>query len=189
ALPNRGVVRQRTLAEEPLTTAGYLRDQDRFAREFAHRYFTTTSAALRRGDPDHLVLGCRFVQPPGKAVLAECVYPQVDVLSWQCHPTEFATQARLYAGATGMPLLLTGCGLSNERFRAVSFNARSNLTRVERMLRASRQALDAACVHPAVIGYEWGRWADERDGVAPFGCGLVHADNHEAWEHAELVER
>ena len=186
-LPNREVIRQRTQAERPLDTAGYLRDHERFTREFARRYFTVTSAALRRHDADHLVLGCRFPQPPGAAVLAECVYPRVDVVSWQCHGTDFEAQVGGYAEAAGMPLWLTAVGLTNDRFRTASFKAHSGPTRLERMLRAGRQVLTAACVHPAIVGYEWARWADESDEMAPFGPGLVHVDDHEAVEHTELV--
>lgn len=186
-LPNREVIRQRTLAERPLATAGYRRDEARFAREFAHRYFTTTADALRRHDPDHLILGCRFARSPGQAVLDECVYPQVDVLSWQCHASEFESQAKTYTEATGMPLLLAACGLSNERFRTASFSDQSGPTRIERMLRDGRRALTAACGHSAVVGYEWARWADEPDEVPPFGSGLVHVDDREALEHVELI--
>jgi agarase len=185
-MPNKEVIRQRTLAERPLTTAGYVHDDLRFTREFARRYFTTTAAALRRHDPDHLVLGCRFSQPPGAAVLAECVYPHVDVVSWHCHGSDFDAQAAIYAEGKPTPLWLTAFGLSNERFRTASFKPHSGPTRLERMLRDGRRALTAACKHPAVVGYEWARWADEADEVPPFGAGLVHVDDREAVEHTEL---
>ncbi len=185
-LPNKEVIRQRTLAERPLATAGYVRDHVRFTKEFAHRYFGTTSAALRRHDPDHLVLGCRFSQPPGDAVLAECVYPHVDVVSWHCHGSDFDSQAAIYAATKLMPLWLTAFGLSNERFRTASFMPHSGPTRLERMLRDGRRALTAACAHPAIVGYEWARWADEADELPPFGAGLVHVDDREAVEHTEL---
>ena len=142
---------------------------------------------MRRHDADHLVLGCRFEQPPGKAVLAECVYPKVDTVSWHCHGPDFAEQAELYAEAAGMPLLLTAFGLSNERFRTAPFMPHSGPTRLERMLRDGRKALTAACGHPAVVGYEWARWADEADETPPFGAGLVHVDDREAVEHTELI--
>lgn len=186
-LPNREVIRQRTTHDRPLSTVGYLRDHDRFAREVAHRYFTTTAAALRRHDPDHLVLGCRFHHPPGSAVLAECVYPHVDTVSWHCHGPEFAALAELYADTAGMPLVLTSFGLSNERFRVAPFKPHSGPTRLERMLRDGRRALTAACAHRAVVGYEWARWADEPEDIPPFGSGLVHIDDREAVEHTELI--
>lgn len=185
-LPNREVVRQRTLADRPVTTPGFLRDEGRFTKEFAHRYFTTTAGALRRHDPDHLVLGCRFGAQAGEAVLAECVYPHVDVVSWQGATAEFAKRAAHYAKDGAMPLMWTGVGAGNERLRAGE-KARSGLTRIERVLRDGRRALTAAGVHPAVVGYEWARWTDERDEVPPFGSGLVHVDGREATEHTELL--
>ncbi|MBW8781168.1 MAG: hypothetical protein JF599_04670 [Verrucomicrobia bacterium] len=186
-LPNREIIRQRTLEERPLATAGYLRDHERFAREVAHRYFAATAAALRRHHPHLLILGCRFAEPPGATVLAECVYPRVDVVSWHCHGPDFALHAEVYARAAGMPLLLTAAGLSNERFRAAPFKPHSGPTRLERMLRDGRKALTDACAHPSVIGYEWARWADEPDETPPFGTGLVHTDDREAVEHTELL--
>lgn len=186
-LANKEVIRQRTVAERPLTTTGYLRDHERFTKEFAHRYFTATSSALRRHDPEHLILGCRFFEPPGASVLGECVYPQVDVVSWHCHGPDFAQHAQIYANVVDTPLLLTAFGLSNERFRTASFKPQSGPTRLERMLREGRQALTAACAHPAIVGYEWARWADEPDEVPPFGAGLVHIDDRDAIEHTELI--
>jgi hypothetical protein len=85
-----------------------------------------------------------------------------------------------------MPLWLTAFGLSNERFRTASFKPHAGPTRLERMLRDGRRALTAACTHPAIVGYEWARWADETDEVPPFGAGLVHIDDREAVEHTEL---
>jgi hypothetical protein len=186
-LPNREVIRQRTLAERPLSSAGYLRDQTRFVREFAHRYFTTTSAALRRHDRDHLILGCRFAHPPGEAVLAECAYPHVDVVSWRCAAPDFRSQVKGYADATRMPLLLTGFGLGNGHFHPAVFGVHAGPTRVERMLREGRRALTTACAHAAIVGYEWARWADQPEDLPPFGAGLVHVDDREAFEHTELL--
>ncbi|MES1167320.1 MAG: hypothetical protein ABUL68_04895, partial [Pseudomonadota bacterium] len=79
--PNKEALRQLTLADTPLGSPGYRVDQERFTREFARRYFQTCAAAIRRCDPNHLVLGCTFAQPPGAAVLAESMAPVVDVLA------------------------------------------------------------------------------------------------------------
>lgn len=185
-LSNKETLRQRTQAELPVMTEGYLRDHERFTREFARRYFTTTSAALHRHDPDHLVLGCRFSHPPGAAVLAECVYPHVDAVSWHCHGPDVAAQAEDYAQGASMPLLPTGFGPGG-RFRTGTARQASGHTRLERMLKDGRRALTEACAHPAVIGYEWARWADEEEDVPPFGAGLVHTDDREAVEHTELL--
>lgn len=60
----------------------------RFVREVAERYFRECAAAIRRHDPNHLILGCRFAgQSPGVWDLAGryCdvvsfnTYPEIDI--------------------------------------------------------------------------------------------------------------
>lgn len=185
-LVNKEVLRVRTREERGVETAGFLAEGERFEREFARRYFSVTTAALRRHDPGRLVLGCRFGAAPGAGVLGECVYPVVDVVSWQLHEVGFAALAEVCA-PVGMPVLVTTVGLTNEQFRAQPERAGTGPTRMERMLKAGRMALVAACGHPAVVGYEWGRWVDGAGDKPPFGAGLVHEDDREAIEHTELM--
>src|SRR5205823_4189745 len=78
-LPNKEVVRELTRTERGLATRGYLRDAGRWTREFARRYFTSTADAIRAADPHHLLLGARSLGPVGPQVIAECVYPAVDL--------------------------------------------------------------------------------------------------------------
>ena len=78
-LTNKEVVRGWTRAEHGIATRGYLRDEARWTREYARRYFAGAAAAIRAADPNHLVLGCRGGGPVGESVRAECVYPAVDV--------------------------------------------------------------------------------------------------------------
>src|SRR5581483_12231154 len=77
-LANKGVVRELTRAEQPIGTRGYWRDEARWTRELARRYFRTTTDAIRAADPNHLVLGCRFGDLVGPQVLGEGA-PVVDV--------------------------------------------------------------------------------------------------------------
>ncbi len=106
SLPNKEVLRQLTLADTPLFSEGYLCDNERFSREFARNYFATSAAAIRRYDPHHLVLGCRFGGPPGPAVLRECAYPHVDVLSANDYHDTLFERLDEYAPLAGMPVLL-----------------------------------------------------------------------------------
>jgi hypothetical protein len=188
ALPNKEALRQLTRADTPLLSAGYLRDNERFTREFARRYFSTTAAAIRRSDPHHLVLGCRFGGPPGPAVLAECIYPQVDVLSANDYHDTLDQRMDIYWRANAMPILIGGFAWMGDYFtqRAQPGEPRGR-TSVERMLARGRLALERAVGHPAVVGYAWHRWADLPDDGPPFGQGLVHIDDREAREHTELL--
>jgi len=181
-LANREVVRERTRAEQGLATRGYLRDDARWSREFARRYFTSTAAAIRAADPNHLLLGGRFAGPVGASVLAECVYPAVDVAlcDWRELPAAGAPSAG--------PVLAGNVGWADEAFHvALATGSARRLTSVERMLRRGRAALVRAARHPAVAGYVWGQWLDEPGEQPPFARGLVHANGAEAREHTELL--
>jgi agarase len=190
-LANRQAVRELSRAETGIRTRGYLRDEARWTRELARRYFSVTAAAIRAADPNHLIFGCRFEGPIGAQVLAECVYPAVDVamVDW----------SELPAGDTAIgPVLASNVSWVDEAFwqplatRLASVSpARSpalpRLTTIERMLRRGRSALERAARHPAVIGYLWGRWQDDPGEQPPFARGLVHQNGAEAREHTELL--
>jgi hypothetical protein len=105
-LANKHALRLLTLADTPLTGPGYRRDQERFAREFARRYFSVTADAIRRHDPRHLILGCRFGAAPAAAILAECVAPCVDVVSCNAREPALAERVDAEARAQGMPVWL-----------------------------------------------------------------------------------
>lgn len=189
-LANKEVVRERTRAEQGFGTRGYLRDDARWSREFARRYFTTTAAAIRAVDPNHLLLGCRFAGPVGASVLAECAYPAADVTL--CDWSELPPAGAPAAG----PLLAGNVCWADAAFRTVPHSTGSGqaatgsacrLTTVERMLRRGRAALERAARHPAVAGYVWRQWLDEPGEQPPFARGLVHLNGAEAREHTELL--
>jgi len=187
-LPNKETLRQHTQAETVLLAPHYLCDQENFSREFARRYFTVSAAAIRRHDPNHLVLGCRFGGLPGAGVLAECVHPSVDVLSANIYRDTLFERLGDFHLAGGMPVLVGEFSWTGEAFtkRPAPHEPRG-LTSVERMLRKGRLALQRAFTHPAFVGYAWHRWADAVGDAAPFGTGLVHLDDSEAREHTELL--
>jgi hypothetical protein len=188
ALSSRETIRQLTQAETPLLSLGYLHDQNRFAREFSRRYFAISAAVIRNYDPHHLILGCRFAQLPGSAVLAECVQPNVDVVSIHPGRETWDRTAQLSFSATGMPVLLTELNWADPAFARASLKAeKRRLTSLERMLGKGRLGLERVFSHRGIVGYEWSRWVDGEDEEPPFARGLVHLDDREAREHTELL--
>ena len=185
-LTAREHIRQLTQSDTPLLSDGYLHDQNRFAREFARRYFSITSAVIRAYDPNHLVLGCRFAEHPGASVLAECMQPHVDVLSIRPDRDTWERMAQL--GASSMPALLTELSWADPSFLRVPLRPeKRRLTTLERMLSKGRVGLERIFAQRAIVGYEWARWVDSDDDEPPFGVGLVHLDDREAREHTELL--
>jgi len=182
AVPNKEVLRELTRSEQGIATRGYLRDEARWAREFARRYFSVTAAAVRVVDPHHLVLGCRFAGRAGASVLAECAYPAVDVAlpDWRDLPAPgVGPLAPVLAGDVAWHLESAPPPAAGGRPR--------RLTTVERMLRRARTTLDRLARHPGVIGYFWAQWQDEPGEQPPFARGLVHGNGTEAREHTEVL--
>lgn len=185
-LAHREHIRQLTRAERAVAGEAFAADAARFERELARRYFSVSARALAAAAPGHLVLGCRFSTPPSPAVRAACVWPDVAAASWRLRAgSPFAAQAAAAAGEE--PQWVTGGGLSHGDFRRLPVRDGTGPTRLERLLRAGREGLVAACRDPRTVGIEWAHWADGGDEAPPFGAGLVHADDHEAVEHTELL--
>ncbi|HVU34549.1 MAG TPA: hypothetical protein VHE61_14035 [Opitutaceae bacterium] len=189
-LPNKETLREMTRGDAGITTRGYVRDDARWSAEFARRYFSTTSAAIRAADPNHLCLGCRFRPLASPAVFEAAAYPSVDVvlIPWNSLPP---------AGAPTGPILADDVAWAGEAFAgpadaagAAAAGARSRrlrLTSVERMLRRGRTLLQRLARHPAVVGYAWRQWLDEPAEQPPFARGLVHPNGAEAREHTDLL--
>lgn len=193
-LANKEVVRELTRTEQGLATRGYQRDEVRWTREFARRYFTTTAAAVRAADPHHLVLGCRCGGGIDAAVRAECTYPAVDLpmVDWRELPVERREGRVGRPEGEGFepagPVLASEVQWVSEEFQRLPMAARVlRLTSVEWMLRRGRAALERLGRHPAVVGYAWGRWQDEAGEQPPFARGLVHLNGAEAREHTEVL--
>jgi hypothetical protein len=182
AIPNKEVVRELTRAEEGLGTRGYLRDDARWSREFARRYYQTTAAVIREIDPNHLVFGFRSRSPSGQSIVLESCYPAVDVslLHW--------TELPPVTAASTQPVLASDVNwVTRDFLEPVLARRTPRLTSVERMLRKARSALDRMARHPAVVGYAWAQWQDEPVEQPPFASGLVHVNGAEAPEHTELL--
>ncbi len=186
ALGHREHVRQMTHEDRALRGPAFTRDARLFARELARRYFSVTARVLRAADPAHLILGCRFASTPPEGVREACAGPEADAVSWRLRAgSPFAAQAD---GAAGdLPQWVTGGGLNHGDFRKLPLRDGTGPTRLERLLRSGREGLVAACRDPRTIGVEWAHWADGGEDQPPFGAGLVHADDHEAVEHTELL--
>lgn len=185
AIGHREHVRQMTREERVIGGAAFAKDARLFARELARRYFSVTGRALRAADPSHLVLGCRFAATPSSGVREACAGPDVDVVSWRARAgAGFVAQA---AGWGDAPQWVTGGGLSHGDFKKLPVRDGTGPTRLERLLRAGREGMVAACRDPRTVGVEWAHWADGADDTPPFGAGLIHADDHVAVEHTELL--
>ena len=84
--------------------AGFAADCDAFAGLVAERYFALARAAIKTGDPHHLVLGCRFAYAPPRGVI-DAAGRHCDAISFICYDLDPSAALERYAVA-GKPCLI-----------------------------------------------------------------------------------
>lgn len=128
----------------------------------AAEYGRVTSEAIRRHDPNHMVLGCRFASYPGDTVM-EGVGRYFDVISFHSYaPKAPVERLELIAKLTGKPTMITefsfkatDSGLPNTKGAA-----RPVATQAERAdgFAGYVQALAAL---PSCVGFHWFEFRDQ----------------------------
>ena len=159
-------------------------DQDDIKRGFlrlaAERYFSITSSAIRRHDPNHLVLGARFAGLDGAdAVVWEAAGRYCDVVTFNCYPwadldrnvvmlhggSGSARAADAFAArhsAVGRPMLITewsfpalDSGLPCTGGAGQRFFTQAERTAATELFAKTMLAL------PFLVGYDYFMWVDE----------------------------
>jgi hypothetical protein len=161
-----------------------------FVAALAQRYYQVVHDAIRRNDPNHLILGDRYAWHCPD-VVAKAAVPFVDVISTNFDWPE-ATDGFLPDGylcnlhrVTGKPVLVS------EYYVAASENRSGNkntggifltVATLKERAAAFENRLRILATQPYVVGAHWFRFADEpphgrpRDGE-DYNFGLVDIDN------------
>ena len=177
-LANKDALRVMTREDHGIATAAHRRDDGQWSQEFARRYFVTTTSAIRKVDENHLVLGPRWGGPVAPRLRRECA-AAVDVAL-----VDYTELGEVSAG----PVMLGDfCWAQNSFYESTGSRRVLGPTKIERMLRRGRLALARSVAHTSVVGYAWSRWHDRKSEAAPYGTGLVRADESAAVEHTELL--
>jgi hypothetical protein len=158
----------------PIKTPQYLRDSRDFQLLYAEHYFRTVYETIKRYDPNHLVLGCRFGAPPDTAIL-RVMTPWVDVISQNNYrPTLYQRIDYLYR-YTGLPVLIGEFSWNPDLFKYVTLphEPEGGYSLKERVFRRGEEVLLRACTHPATVGYTWYRWVANTSEGDRFSFGLV----------------
>lgn len=161
-----------------------------FAAAIADRYYRVVHDAIRRYDPNHLILGDRYAWHCPD-VVAKAAAPYVDVISTNLDWPE-ATDGYLPTGylrnlhrLTGKPVLVTEYYVAARENRSGNKNTGGIFLTVdtqEDRTAAVEQRLRCLARQPYVVGAHWFRFADEpthgraKDGE-DYNFGLVDIDN------------
>ncbi len=169
-------------------TAASATDDDRseFLGMLAEEYARVTSEAIRRHDPNHLVLGCRFAGYAGDSAM-RAVGRHFDVISYHSYSAQ-APVERLeqVAKLSGKPVMITefsfkamDSGLPNTKGAAKPL-----ATQQERADGFARYVAALAAL-PYAVGYHWFEYRDEpkegRFDGENSNYGVVHID-FSPWE-------
>jgi hypothetical protein len=183
------------LLPDPIAVPSALTQADAaaYAGLCAREYFETACTAVRKYDPDHLILGCRFAGTAPREAWRECakqcdvvsvnLYPRIDLFTGAVIGVE--DSLRRWHALTGRPLLVTEWS-----FPALDAGLPC---RTGAGMRVDDQDMRAYCVRrmqsllarlPYVVGSSIFMWQDDPAGGAvgpyPEDCnyGLVDVDDH-----------
>lgn len=145
------------------------READRvaFRAHLADRYFSIVGAAIRRYDPNHLILGSRFHGGAlrERTVVNACA-PHLDVISFNCYGRWTPSRDEMDRWAsTGRPFVITefyakgmDSGMNNRSGAGWTVKAQADRG-------AFYQNFTLALLeHPACIGWHWHRYRDNDPG-------------------------
>jgi hypothetical protein len=154
---------------------GYEADAEAFTRFYAEQYFKIVHDLIKRYDPNHLIMGCRFGAPPPFYVL-DAMKPYTDVISANNYqPTLYDRYDTVYRH-TGLPILIGEISWNTDLFNRVPYadEAAKALTLKERMFKNGTQTLRRTSLHDGIVGFTWYRWVQGISTEDRFFDGVVN---------------
>ncbi len=142
-----------------LISETYLADLADFVRLWGDRYFRVMVEAIRRHDPNHLILGVRWGGTPSPAIL-EVEARWTDVVSQNNYRAEFYESTDRTYEVSGRPILNGELSCWTDSFEVVRnpIEPPGGYSASERQRVRARTALDRIFTHPGVVGYTKYRW-------------------------------
>ena len=150
-------------------------------REFlalvAERYFATMAGALRRHDPNHMVLGCRFAGMGASEVVLAAAGHHCDIVTFNCYPwvdldrgvvltrkdgPRLVDAFREFHEKCNAPLLVTEWSFSAlDAGRPCSDGAGQRFRTQAERVAASELCLKTMLSLPFQVGHCWFMWVDQ----------------------------
>ncbi len=137
-------------------------DKNEFLQLVAEEYGRVTSEAIRRFDPNHLILGCRFAVYPGDTVIRGAGR-YFDIISFHSYsPAAPIERLQQITTLTGKPTMVTefsfkamDSGLPNTK------GAAKPVATQEDRAKGFAAYVEALAALPTCVGYHWFEYRDE----------------------------
>jgi len=156
----------------------YEEDAASFSKMYAERYFQIAQQLIRRYDPNHLIMGCRFGGPPPTYVL-DAMKPYTDVVSANNYQPILYDRYDTVYKHTGLPLLIGEISWNTDPFKQLPFASETSrpLGVKERMFRAGSNTLQRTAMHDGIIGFTWYRWVSPASTGQDYHSGVVNLED------------
>jgi len=139
-----------------------------FLEVVSRRYFKVCHDAIKRHDPNHLILGCRYAFKPPDEALKGCI-GYVDVVSMSCYTNPYSEDLsnrllnlEAIHNITGLPIIASefsfkamDSGLPNTKGAGVAVKTQSERAKYY------EEFVRAMLLEPFVVGYHWFQYADQ----------------------------
>jgi len=159
--------------------SAYSDDAQAFVQIYAERYFELANKTIKRYDPNHLILGCRFGGPPPAYVL-DAIKPWTDVISANNYqPILYERYDTVYQ-YSGIPILISEFSWNTDLYKVVPFPEETlqSFTNKERMFRRGKETLARTAMHEGIVGYTWYRWVQGKSTDERYHDGIVDYDDN-----------
>ncbi len=151
---------KRRLAADP---ANAQRVKDTFLFACGRKYFETITAAIRKADPNHLVLGMRFAgKPHDEWVRMSSLFDVFSINIYSADFTPNATQVEHFARLSGKPVMIgefTACA-PGRGMQGLFYYVHKVKDQAERG-KAYRYYVENAAGSPYIIGSHWFQMVDD----------------------------
>lgn len=171
-----------------VTGQAFAADSHAFAVHFAEIFFRTCYEAIKRHDPNHLVLGCRWAGPPHPDLL-NVEEKWTDVVSINNYKDMLHERISEYGFATDIPVIIGEYNWSDDGHMSISlpFEPAAGLTMEERTFYTGERYLKRLFLHPRVAGWTWYRFVTTNRLHSFRNCGMVnHEDEVQPFNYRNL---
>ena len=143
----------------------------------AERYFSVAAGAIRRHDPNHMVLGCRFAGMGASDVVLKAAARHCDIVTFNYYPwadldrgvvltrkdgPPLVDAIRAFHEKCGAPLLITEWSFSAlDAGRPCSDGAGQRFRTQAERVKAAELCLGTMLSLPFMVGHAWFMWVDQ----------------------------